>query len=86
MVQREGKAIRRRLCDPNSPMDFPVLAEFKAAGYFASPLTFTDGTTHVATWSTERTGGFSASDMQTLEAVVPSLARVAEIRSLRRVM
>ena len=89
VVQREGKAIRRRLCDPNSPMDFPVLAEFKAAGvtdYFASPLIFTDGTTHVATWSTERAGGFSASDMQTLEAVVPSLARVAEIRSLRRVM
>ena len=32
VVQREGKAIRRRLCDPNSPMDFPVLAEFSRAG------------------------------------------------------
>src|SRR5580693_3953623 len=39
VVQREGRAIRRRLIDPNSPMDYPVLQEFKAGGitdYLAS--------------------------------------------------
>jgi adenylate cyclase len=89
VVQRDGQPIRRRLWDPNSPMDYPVLAEFKAAGvtdYLASPLISTDGTVHVATWTTERTGGFSDGDIQILEAVVPLLARVAEIRALRRVM
>jgi hypothetical protein len=33
-------------------MDYPVLAEFRAAGvtdYLASPLIFTDGKAHVAT-------------------------------------
>jgi adenylate cyclase len=101
-VQRDGQPIRRRLCDPGTPLDYPVLAEFKAAGvtdYLATPLIFTDGRVgevldpagpqawkqhHVATWITERAGGFSAADIQTLEAVVPQLARVAEIRALRR--
>ncbi len=88
-VQREGKPIRRRLCDPDSPVDFPVLAEFRAVGvtdYLASPLIFTDGQVHVATWSTDRADGFSAKDIGTLDKVVPLLARVAEIRALRRVM
>jgi adenylate cyclase len=87
VVQRDGRRIRRRLCDPNSPMDYPVLAEFKAAGvtdYLASPLIFTDGNAHVATWTTERAGGFSDGDIRIIDAVVPLLARVAEIRALRR--
>lgn len=103
-VQRDGRTIRRRLCDPDTPLDYPVLAEFKAAGvtdYLATPLIFTDSragdviepsTTqaskqhHVATWITERAGGFSATDIETLETIVPQLARVAEIRALRREM
>ncbi len=87
VVQREGKSIRRRLIDPNSPMDYPVLAEFKAGGmtdYLASPLISTDGLIHVATWSTTDPDGFSDSDIRILESVVPLLARVAEIRALRR--
>jgi adenylate cyclase len=70
-------------------MDFPVLAEFKAAGvtdYLASPLIFTDGKVHAATWTTRRAGGFSDADIAAIEAVVPLLARVAEIRALRRVV
>jgi adenylate cyclase len=87
VVQREGKPIRRRLIDPNSPMDYPVLAEFKAGGmtdYLASPLISTDGLVHVATWSTTGPNGFSARDIGILESVVPLLARIAEIRALRR--
>jgi adenylate cyclase len=103
-VQRNGQPIRRRLCDPSTPMDYPVLAEFQAAGvtdYLATPLIFTGAKAievigsaganvwkqhHVATWVTERADGFSATDMETLEAVVPLLTRVAEIRALRREM
>ena len=87
VVQRDGHRIRRRLIDPNSPMDYPVLHEFKAGGvtdYLASPLIATDGLVHVASWSTIAPDGFSPANIQVLESVVPLLARVAEIRALRR--
>jgi adenylate cyclase len=87
VVQREGKPIRRRLIDPDSPMDYPVLQEFRAGGvtdYLASPLISTDGLVHVATWSTTDLNGFSNEHIRILESVVPLLARVAEIRALRR--
>ncbi|HEX3064465.1 MAG TPA: adenylate/guanylate cyclase domain-containing protein [Dongiaceae bacterium] len=87
VVQRLGKPIRRRLIDPNSPMDYPVLAEFKAAGmtdYLVSPLISTDGLIHVVSWSTTDPDGFSTTNIQILESVEPLLARVAEIRALRR--
>src|ERR1041385_5490905 len=87
VVQRDGRPIRRRLIDSNPLMDYPVLQEFKASGvtdYLASPLIATDGLVHVASWSTSAPDGFSAAHVQILESVVPLLARVAEIRALRR--
>jgi adenylate cyclase len=87
VVQRDGQRIRRRLIDPNSPMDYPVLQEFKDGGitdYLASPLIATDGLVHVATWSTTDPNGFSEAHIHILDSVVPLLARVAEIRALRR--
>src|SRR5215475_5770959 len=78
VVQRDGKPIRRRLIDPNTPMDFPVLPEFKAGGmtdYLASPLIATNGLIHVATWSTSHPDGFSDEQIRTLESVIPLLSR-----------
>jgi adenylate cyclase len=82
-----GVAIRRRLADRGGPDDFPVLAEFRADGitdYLASPLIFTDGAVHVATWSTRQPGGSSDAQLAGLQAIITPLARVAEIRALRR--
>jgi adenylate cyclase len=81
-----GKAIRRRLADPDCPDDFPFLAELRAEGisdYFALPLDFTNGEIHVATFTTRQPQGFSAEQIAALEAVGPPLARVAEVRALR---
>jgi adenylate cyclase len=86
-VVNSGKALRRKLADPNCPMDFPILADLKADGvtdYFASPLIFTDGAVHVATWSTREPSGFTDAQLAGLQAIVHPLARVAEIRALRR--
>ena len=55
-VYKVRQPIRRRLADPDGPIDFPVLHELKDAGatdYVAFPLFFTEGTIHVATWSTK---------------------------------
>jgi adenylate cyclase len=86
-VYATGTAIRRRLADKDCPDDFAVLGEFRThdvTDYVAFPLIFTDGSIHVATWSTRRPGGFSDAQIGGLEAIVAPLARVAEIRALRR--
>ena len=86
-VYGTGKPLRRRLVDPDCPIDFPVLREFqeeKITDYLASPLIFTNGEIHVATWSTREADGFSDAEVAAIETVVAPLARVAEVRALRR--
>ena len=81
------KPIRRRLADPDCPLDFPILAELRLEGvtdYLASPLFFTDGTIHVVTWTTREPAGFTDEQIAGIEAVMTPLARVAEVRALRR--
>ncbi len=79
--------LRRRLADADCPVDFAILRDLRAEGctdYAAFPLLFTDGTIHVATWSTKAPGGFTPKQFADIEAVIAPLARVAEIRALRR--
>ncbi len=86
-VYATRQPIRRRLADPACPADFPILRDFRADGvtdYAAFPLLFTDGTIHVVTWSTRAPRGFSAKQFSDIESVIAPLARVAEIRALRR--
>ena len=81
------KPIRRRLADPDCPLDFPILAELRAEGvtdYLASPLFFTDGTIHVVTSTTRKPGGFTDQQIAGIEAIITPLARVAEVLALRR--
>jgi adenylate cyclase len=86
-VYETRRPLRRRLADPDCPADFEVLQDLRAQGatdYVAFPLLFTDGSIHVATWSTRQPGGFTSKQFADLESVVAPLARVAEIRALRR--
>ena len=80
-------ALRRRLADPGCAMDFPILHELRAQGvtdYLASPLLFTDGAVHVVTCTTRELGGFTDAQIAGIEVIITPLARVAEIRALRR--
>jgi adenylate cyclase len=86
-VYETGRAIRRKLTDPDLAVDFPVLADLRAQGvtdYLASPLVFTDGAIHVVTCTTREPGGFSDTQIAGIEAIITPLARVAEIRALHR--
>jgi adenylate cyclase len=86
-VYATKKAIRRRLADPNCAMDFPILKELRAEGvtdYLALPLFFSDGAVHLVTCTTLQPGGFTDRQIAGLEAIITPLARVAEIRALRR--
>jgi adenylate cyclase len=86
-IYATGETIRRRLIDPVCPNDYPILDELRADGvtdYLALPIVFTNGEFHVVTWTTQARDGFSERDVAALEAIMPPLARVAEIRALRR--
>jgi len=86
-VYATRQPLRRHLADGECPIDFDVLRDLRRQGatdYAAFPLLFTDGTIHVATWSTRQPGGFTAKQFADLESVIAPLARVAEIRALRR--
>jgi adenylate cyclase len=86
-VYSTRSTVRRRLADSDCPDDFPLLRDLRAESatdYAAFPLLFTDGTIHVATWATRQAGGFTAKQFSDLESVIAPLARVAEIRALRR--
>jgi adenylate cyclase len=79
--------LRRRLADKDCELDFGVLRDLLDQGgtdYAAFPLLFTDGSIHVATFATRQPGGFTAAQFSALESVIHPLARVAEIRALRR--
>jgi adenylate cyclase len=83
----EGRGVRRRLADPSCPRDFPILAEFDVEGvtdYVVSPLRFLSGKHHVVTWATKAAGGFSDADIAAIDALVPPMARLAEIYTLGR--
>jgi adenylate cyclase len=86
-VYASCRPLRRRIADRNCPDDFPILRDLRAEGatdYAAFPLLFTDGTIHVATWSSRQPGGFTSKQFADLESIIAPLARVAEIRALRR--
>ncbi len=86
-VYATGRTLRRKLADPDCAVDFPVLAELRAEGitdYLASPLLFTDGAIHAVTCTTRQPGGFTDAQIAGIEAIITPLARVTEIRVLRR--
>jgi adenylate cyclase len=86
-VYRTGIPLRRRLADPDCPIDFAILREFRAEGitdYLASPLLFTNGEIHAATWTTLRPEGFTDAQIAGIETIVAPLARITEVYALRR--
>jgi adenylate cyclase len=86
-VSETGTALRRHIADPDCPMDFPVLYDLRDEGvtdYVVSPLHFTNGEFHTASWATRQPGGFSDADIALIDAIIAPLTRVAEIRSYYR--
>jgi adenylate cyclase len=82
----KGQEVRFRLDDPESER-FPFFDDMRAEGvtdYIAVPLRFVDGLINTSSWTTKQPGGFSDQQLDVLRSLVPPLARVVEIISLRR--
>jgi adenylate cyclase len=87
-VQVAGETVRRRVDVADAALDFPILHDLKAEGatdYFALPLKSSFGINHMATYVTDRTGGFTAQDIADLTRVSQRLALLADLRSQRRI-
>jgi adenylate cyclase len=86
-VYETGLGLRRKLKDPACPSDFLILDELRQQGltdYVVSPLVFSNGDIHVATWCSAAAEGFSEDAIKILAAIEAPLARIAEVRGLRR--
>ena len=87
VVETARGEVRRRLADPACPIDFPVLADLRAQGttdYLAAPLEFINGEVHVASFSTQRPGGFTETEIAALQRLRAPFTRVIEIYALTR--
>jgi adenylate cyclase len=87
-VYETGQGLRRKLNDPACPNDFVILDELRGQGltdYVVAPIVFSNGDIHVATWSSAAPEGFTEAAIRTLAAIEAPLARIAEVRGLRRV-
>ena len=67
---------------------FGIFADLRSRGftdYLALPMRFTDGKRHASSWATRRPEGFEATDLLTIEEMLPILAMAVEIRLNRRI-
>jgi adenylate cyclase len=89
MFKNRVSFLRRRLKGPNAVLDFPQLEELKnhgATDYLGQLTEFgLDGvpdrdTGFLASWSTDRSGGFSDADIAALEYLQPRLALALQSR------
>lgn len=89
-VRRGGENLRRRLEGAEARLDFAVLHELKASGateYFALPVGGTYGTHsyYMATYVTDRPGGFSDRQIAELTRVTERLSIAVDMHSQRMI-
>lgn len=85
-VTSKQVTIRRRLNNPHTLSDYPILGELVAEGftdYVAQPLIFTTGETHAVTWSTKHEDGWSDEAIAVFERIRRPFARLVEAYLLR---
>jgi adenylate cyclase len=80
-----GETLRRRVDIPDHELDFPILHDLKAAGatdYFALPIKSSFGTNYMATYVTDRLGGFTANEISDLTRISHRLGLLADLRNI----
>lgn len=71
-VIRGGETLRHKLDVPDDELDLPILHDLKAKGctdYLALPIAGTDGRRYAITYTTDRAGGFSDTQLAELTRV-----------------
>ena len=84
-VAEARKTLEWRL-DGNRPLPYETLEELRGEGYthyVIAPFVF-EGLVNAIAWATKRPGGFSPSDLEFLNDLLPYLTVVAETKALHR--
>jgi adenylate cyclase len=87
-VRRGGETLRRRLDRADDQLDFGVLHDLKARGateYLALPVGSAYGQSYMATYVTDRSGGFSDDEIAQLKSVSERLSVLADMHSQRQI-
>jgi len=88
-VREGGETLRRRIDEPDAQFDFSVLHDLKARGatdYFALPIEGPFGfARYMATYVSDRPGGFSERETADLEALSKHMAVIADMASQRQI-
>ncbi|NWH09151.1 MAG: adenylate/guanylate cyclase domain-containing protein [Alphaproteobacteria bacterium] len=87
VIHEGAAAVRRRLEDPQVPLDFGVTRELKATGvtdYAGLVLRFSDGSRQFISFATDRAGGFSDEDLTAFDTLLPFISARIEIEHARR--
>ena len=88
LVFAGSPGVRRRLADPDCPRDFPILDDLAGEGvtdYVILPLPFSDRQRYGVSFATTAGGGFDDDRLARLLGLIPALAHVVEILSVRRI-
>lgn len=78
--------IRRRLLDPETPRDFPILEELDEQGitdYLILPVPFSDGRSYSCSWSTDAPEGFNDEQIARITQLMPTFSLVLEVLATR---
>jgi adenylate cyclase len=86
VVRDDGAAaIRRKLCDPAWPMEYPVLKDYADEGatdYVAMRLPVSGESFHMISTATRQPGGFTTAELALIDALTPYMARLTDIQAL----
>ena len=86
-IIRGAGGVRRRLEEPDCPLDFPVVRDLHKEGatdYVAMPFRFSDGQINVMSMTSFGRGGFSTAHLGEIYEVLPMLGRMFEVHAQRR--
>jgi len=87
-IRKTSRPLRRRLEQPDCPIDFPALAEIKQEGctdYVAMPMICSNRMINAITWATDRPGGFSDAEVAGLTDIAAALSVIVELQSAHRI-
>jgi len=86
VVRDDGaSAMRRKLCDPAWPIEYPVLEEYVEDGatdYVAMRLPSRSKGLYMISAATRQPGGFTTAELTLMDTLVPHMARLTDIQAL----
>lgn len=88
LIHQGEDELRRRIVDPETPRDLPVVEDMRREGftdYVAFAIDFTDGTRNAISFSTKARNGLSDEHLDFIREILPLFALLIEIQAERRV-